>query len=214
MIGGNSTSRKEFVEGFRSRVSECWSVKCEGVGATVDMLDVTTSIVTHRDGTGGIVYKPFTKPTYRPLPLLSTSCHNPPVHSWPLAQMRRLWRNSSNWAAFDAARQDLLSRYAAQYMDPSVLDACLCLDPRVSTFRTIEHMRHFTLIVPYHPSLKKCALASIATKILDVYRYPIEQIFGSPVRIRVAWKSSGQSLVHLLRRYGRPTTSHAPKGGW
>ena len=98
VVGGSVSSRKEFLDGFKSRIASCWKCKVEGLGDEVDMLDTTIRLRPLFNGSqdAKFVVLPFSKPTHRPVPLSHTSAHHSRTRLWPITQVSRLWTNSSS----------------------------------------------------------------------------------------------------------------------
>ena len=202
VLGGCSDSRREFIRGFIDLVADVWSVKCDQVGREVEMLDVTVSLLPLNDGSGRakFEYKPYTKPTYRPIPLSITSSHPPTVHWWPLAQVIRLYRNSSNHCDFLVARAELFQRYAEQMMSPAIINKCMQFCPQPSHNRKPcirATKRVFSLVMDYHPLLDGNRISNVAKHTCRRYDYELTKLLG-PIEFRVSWRNGGS---HFFERF-------------
>ena len=181
------------------------------------MLDVTVCIKKGPEGGVRLSYEPYFKPTYRPIPLRQFSAHPAAVHSSLFSRVFRLWRNSDNVRSFEKALAVLFHEYAVQLMDSSTIERCMSIRPwnkfSVQGGRC-KPVRYFVLVIDYHPLLAKAQLERVANQVLELYRYPLENLLGHGIGIRVAWRKAGPHMSHLLRSLGRKMRPDAPKGGW
>ena len=216
ILGGTGATRRDFVFGLRDRLKGVWDLELESVGVEANMLDVTVMIVPCQYGSGraSIEYKPYSKPTHRPLPLLNTSMHASFVFGWPKAQVSRLWNNSSSWSAFLQARRNLFERYSSEFMDMLTVKECMSIDPRcVRRNRSVTRCKTFALVLDFHPGLQSLRLNSLLKEVERDYQHELSNIFGQRISFRLAWRNSSANLLHKSRMLGR-NSDKAPKGGW
>ena len=114
-------------DGFVKALAPVYTCKLEALSrVSVQILDARLIFTPdHRS----LVYAPYLKPSTIGAPLGRDSAHPPGVHSWPIAEMRRLARNSSASSSFLAAKERLLERLEFKGLDAAALSAAQASDP-------------------------------------------------------------------------------------
>ena len=187
-------------------------------------LDLDLHVQT-RKGVNGeptfcIAFEPHFKKTSLGVPLSHTSSHPWHVHaSWPFAELRRLRRLSSNFSAYDNARQVFVSRLIDNF-SPSVLTNQLLLYcPPVQTVLCWEGCTWIReglgegekphspqtkwLVLPFHFVWESACLTSVANKFLRSHEAQLlwSKAWGtSPdFKIGIAWKSTFPPVATRLK---------------
>jgi hypothetical protein len=112
----------DFMRKLKSLASCTYKIECETVSQQVPFLDLNIYMSSSFSSTGKLSFKPHIKCTAQKTPLSHLSLHPLHVHSaWPLAEVGRLYRRSSNMAVFECARAEFVHRMLSIFMHPSII---------------------------------------------------------------------------------------------
>ena len=95
--------------------ARCFKLVVEAISSTsLPVLDVTVTVVRHKDGTASLTFGPYDKPTSIARPLSYTSAHPASVHNgWPFAVLRRKADQCANADAFYQVRARFVRKFVA-----------------------------------------------------------------------------------------------------
>ena len=201
----------EWLAAFRTALSPTYQCKLEGIShVSLQVLDTRMVFLpSHR----GLVVVPYLKPTSIAAPLCSDSAHAPGVHNWPLAEVRRIARNSSRASSFECAKQRLLDRWNLCGLDACTLRAAQASDPfrdarlasqiaRVpSRPRVLAKQRLSSRILRAHPVWVRAGLLQVASDVCAKWLLSLcsEGLLPAGFGIGVAWCNPGPPLLLRIR---------------
>ena len=208
IVAGDRSLFRDFFRAFRSSIDGVWKCKLEELSRkSVTMLDVTVYI----DDNHKLGWLPYKKPTKHFIPLSVSSAHVPFVHSWPIAQVLRLYRNSSNMDHFKDACVTFVHDLIQSFHDGSVIakvvercmsinsNNCSLVSPSRCSSINNNDRRVLTLVLGYHPGFHNARLGRVVQSVLQDYEHEVASLFGAPLQIRIAW-SNTQAPAHLKFR--------------
>ena len=180
LVVGNIDGAKELLRRFKLLIKGVWKAKVEDVSSwQVEFLDLTIFKFKNRTGRHSLAWRPYTKPTKVFSPLLHDSAHMHFVHSWPIAECRRLARNSNSNSIFQLSLLNYIHDLVRQRLRGDIIAQCCEL---ASLWHDLKQVglkvrpptqvascgcslsggeRTFTLVVPYHPVWHKANFAAI-----------------------------------------------------
>ena len=193
-----------FVQKFKMLLRGVWRFKAESVStSTVNMLDLTIFKI-YEKGSVSIGWKPFIKDSKRFVPLSCSSAHAPGVFNWPLAQIDRLFANSSAVSFFLPRVVDFilgltLARYDGQMVAKCAQKASLLASDAPNQPLRIHKVacRRFVFVLGYHPCFR-FVVPDVLYSVSKLYSQELAFLFGN-VSLQCAW-SNPRAPVHTLLR--------------
>jgi len=190
----------------RSCAGPAWKICVEAVSkVSVSFLDVEVFKQSfHDSGLPG--FKPFSKPSKRFVPLSDESAHPKSVHLWPIADISRLARNSSNPSVFQHALCVYIHNMIEAQLDGGIIAHAISLFHgwdalRRSSKSANKGVRSLALSLGFHPLLPRARFHKILDSVLARYRLELE-LFLPSTEFRVTWKLLGPTFTMVLRRHG------------
>ena len=134
----------------------------------------------------------------------------PFVQSWPVAQIGRLRRNSSNLVDFECACANFVRKLIHSRLDGGIIARVIqksmseisCFSRLSSSPRpckSINNGHTLTLVLGFHPGLYNCGLSMVIKSILHDYGTVIYELFGR-LAIRIAWSNTLPAAHVRLRK--------------
>ena len=207
IVAGCRNLFRQFFDQFRRCIAGIWLCKVEELSReSVTMLDVEVFISRSNLGCK-LDWRPYSKPSKQFIPLALSSAHVPFVHSWPVSQVLRLYRNSSSYSIFQHACAVFVRNLIASFHDGGIIAKVIQRSMSVSSktsssmpvCKPVSDRPVLTFVLGYHPGFYNARLGCVVQSVLHDYDEDIQHLFGGDVLIRIAWANT-RAPAHLKFR--------------
>ena len=194
---------RSFIRQIVSKAATIYPIEREEVNSqSMSFLDVEffKGDLFHRTGTLG--FRPFFKPSSQRVPLNFCSSHPLNIHdAWPIAELTRLARHSSNHQVFSAARKQLLDNWRLHFMSAELISIMQKLPfnfLRTTCEKKQDKCHPFWLVLPFYKGFNYGLIGSALSAAVKPWHSTLCQLLNDEPVFRLSFKNTQGNLEKTL----------------